>query len=308
MYKKEDTILASDVDFHRSLRISSLFTKIQEASVAHTTQLGFGRSATLDRGYLWVISRMRVVIHRLPVYDEDITILSWPTDMIRMIYPRCCRILSSATGEVLVESHALWALIDEKSRHALMPSVTGVLIPGILHEELSAYGIDPTDFVPAPGGAAHVRIPDIVNADVSAGSAARRTEIIDDAAFSSDGEESMPLPFIPEKSLTSLPYAGAHQKTFRFTDTDINGHVHNTHYLDAIEDLLPISWYQTHRLSDILICYEHEILPETTETLLCRLEEQQGDCALHVSGYSDPSFSSSDFTARLLYQPLADPS
>ena len=55
-----------DVSFNRKLRPSSLFSVMQEASIDHTEALGAGRAKTLDRGFLWVITRQKVEINRLP--------------------------------------------------------------------------------------------------------------------------------------------------------------------------------------------------------------------------------------------------
>ncbi|MBO6092046.1 MAG: hypothetical protein J6P40_00220, partial [Oscillospiraceae bacterium] len=61
-----------DVSFHRKLRPSCLFSLMQEASIDHTEQLDAGRDKTLDRGFLWVLTRQKVLINRLPEYDERV--------------------------------------------------------------------------------------------------------------------------------------------------------------------------------------------------------------------------------------------
>ena len=56
IYSIEYRILSSDTDANRRLRLSRLFTLLQEASIAHTTELGMGREKTLDRGLLWIVT------------------------------------------------------------------------------------------------------------------------------------------------------------------------------------------------------------------------------------------------------------
>lgn len=121
-------ILASDVDRSQRLRLSRLFTFLQEAAIAHTEALGMGRVKTLDKGYLWVVTIQQAKITRLPLYDEDVTLESLPGKMMHTFYPRYTRLLDK-NGAELVNAAALWMLMDEKSRTMLFPEKTGVEIP-----------------------------------------------------------------------------------------------------------------------------------------------------------------------------------
>lgn len=111
----------------RRLRLSRLFTLLQEASIAHTTELGMGREKTLDRGLLWIVTLQQARIHRLPVYDEEFRLLSWPGKTMHLFFPRHYR-LESAAGELLVEANALWALMDANTRRIIFPEEHGIRI------------------------------------------------------------------------------------------------------------------------------------------------------------------------------------
>lgn len=122
-------VLASDVDRFQRLRMSRLFALLQELSIAHTEELGFPRETTLDRGFLWVISRIHIRLVRPILYDEHVQLESWPEPMLHMIYPRGYRLLTHS-GEFLGEAAALWTLIDAKKRTIALPEQTQVQIPG----------------------------------------------------------------------------------------------------------------------------------------------------------------------------------
>lgn len=128
-YQFHYRILASDVDPKRRLRSSRLFGFFQEAAIAHTVTLGFGREKTLDRGLLWVLSLQEARIERLPEYDENIVLESLPGEIMHAFYPRYYRV-SLATGETLITASALWLLMDSTKRTMTFPEQTGVLIPG----------------------------------------------------------------------------------------------------------------------------------------------------------------------------------
>lgn len=116
LYRKDFRILAEHVTVSRELRSSVLLRFIQEASIAHTEALGTGRTKTLDRGLLWVILGEHVEVSRLPVYDEPVTLLSWPGPMEHILFPRYYELRNRDTEETLVRAAARWILIDQTSR------------------------------------------------------------------------------------------------------------------------------------------------------------------------------------------------
>lgn len=130
IYQIDYTVLSSDTDANRRLRLSRLFTMLQEASIAHTTALGMGREKTLDRGLLWIVTLQQAKISRMPEYDEKIRLKSWPGKMMHLLFPRYYRI-EDESGNALVEASALWALMDERTRRVVFPELYGVKIRGV---------------------------------------------------------------------------------------------------------------------------------------------------------------------------------
>ena len=130
MYRISYQILSSDTDANRRLRLSRLFTLLQEASIAHTTELGMGREKTLDRGLLWIVTLQQANIARLPVYDERIVLKSWAGKTMHLLFPRYYRI-EDEKGNALVEASALWALMDANTRRVVFPEQYGIRIRGV---------------------------------------------------------------------------------------------------------------------------------------------------------------------------------
>lgn len=127
-YEKKILIRSEQVDMTRRLRMSELFRIMEEASIAHTEELGCTRDRTLDRGLLWIITRQQAEIEELPAYDEEITVRSWQGDMMHVFFPRFYEI--ERAGKVIVRGQALWMLIDEESRQMIMPEDYDIFIPG----------------------------------------------------------------------------------------------------------------------------------------------------------------------------------
>ena len=129
MYEQKLLLGSEHVDLHRRMRTSVLFSLLQTVSIRHTEQLGMGRDKTLDKGLLWVVTRMHAEIARMPEYDETVVLRSWPGETMHLLFPRYYEI-ALESGEVLVRASAVWSLMDEKERTAVFPDEYGIVIEG----------------------------------------------------------------------------------------------------------------------------------------------------------------------------------
>ena len=134
VYSREMLLRSRDVDMFRRLRTSELFRLLQEASIAHTEELGMGRDKTLDRGLLWVLLLQRADIDRMPEYDERIVIKSWPGKTMHLLFPRYYSI-ETAAGEHLLSASAMWGLVDQNTRKMIFPEKYGVVVEGVVTGE-----------------------------------------------------------------------------------------------------------------------------------------------------------------------------
>lgn len=120
IYRREYRVSVSDVDPRRELRLSALFRLFQEAATEHAALLGAGTHATLDRGLLWVVTTQQAQMTRMPRYEEDIVLTSWPGKPTHAFFPRYYMVKTRA-GEPLVSGSALWVLMDAQSRKMILP-------------------------------------------------------------------------------------------------------------------------------------------------------------------------------------------
>ena len=140
IYRQDFRLLSSEVDMSRTIRLSTLFTRLQEVAIAHTIELGVTREKTLDLGLLWAVTQYNVRFHRLPEYDETVSLLSWPGKTMHLYFPRYFRLVDTK-GKVLLEASSLWVLIDEKTRGIVFPEAHDIYIKEIVTgNELSLPG------------------------------------------------------------------------------------------------------------------------------------------------------------------------
>jgi acyl-ACP thioesterase len=199
MYTVKRKLLSEDVGPDRKLKLSRLLSFAQELSIAHTTELGMGRHMTLDRDLLWVIGRQRYIFNRLPEYDEDTTLSSWPGMTLKALFPRYYEF--KVGDEVVIKGVAIWSLIKKKSRKVIFADKYGIIIP------MEKYG-------------GELPFPTRINA--------------------------------PKFKKTAL-------LTANWSNSDLNGHLNNTYYMDFIESLIPVNFLKKHSPKSLDIDYEKEI-------------------------------------------------
>lgn len=121
MYTMDYVIASSDVDFNQNLKLSSLLRIYQDIGMVHADMLGLGKDKMLDKGLIWIISRMSTVVTRMPKYTEKVIIETAPGTPMRVIMPRFYRVLDENRNE-LIRSVGLWSVVDYNTRSLVDPA------------------------------------------------------------------------------------------------------------------------------------------------------------------------------------------
>ncbi|MCR5514578.1 MAG: hypothetical protein K6F36_04000 [Bacilli bacterium] len=108
-------------------RLSHLLKIIQEIGARDIAAKGFGKAEIFDKGMRWVISRIATKVNRIPAYDEEIEIVTFPEPPKWFFLPRYTTVLDK-DGNVLLECETIWAVIDFKTRKPLLPNQFGLNI------------------------------------------------------------------------------------------------------------------------------------------------------------------------------------
>lgn len=111
MYSEKVFLTSNDVDDHYELKISALFRYLQQVSTNHAELIGLGKKDTVDKGMFWVITRMKVVIHKLPKMLETIIVSTHPGKTSIFMFPRFYEV-HNEKGELLIQASASWVLLD----------------------------------------------------------------------------------------------------------------------------------------------------------------------------------------------------
>ena len=103
-------------------------------------------------------------------------------------------------------------------------------------------------------------------------------------------------------SMTPREMPEFEERTVRYTDVDLNGHMNNCRYLDWVADLLPSAFHACHEIREFTLCYTSEC--RENEHLRLNWELSDGP-ALTVetvrTGDVPPGTNSRVFSAQLVF-------
>lgn len=119
-------IRASDVTPNGTASVLALATYFQEAAGRHAADLDVSMQNLLAEGKAWVLARLRMEVDRLPAWEDEIVIETWPSGLDRLYATREFIFRDQNEGE-LARGTSTWFVIDTERRRPQRP-------PSVLHD------------------------------------------------------------------------------------------------------------------------------------------------------------------------------
>jgi acyl-CoA thioesterase FadM len=116
LWSEHHLVSWDDTNLSGKLNLTGLNIMFQRAAVEHAEHLGFGYVEMSKENYSWVLIRINIQIHRLPVWREKVRLLTWPRSMQNLSAFREFELFSEQEDELLVTASSEWFLIDLDSR------------------------------------------------------------------------------------------------------------------------------------------------------------------------------------------------
>jgi len=148
LWKDKYTVKSYDVDQEKRITLMSLFNCFQESASHHAERCDFGYKSLREKGKFWVLSRLRIEIDRLLLWEEPFTVETWSKGAQGIFALRDFLVVDS--GKIAVaRASSGWLVIDNekrrpqrlnefsetmpflKDRHALEGSLERLKAPGI---------------------------------------------------------------------------------------------------------------------------------------------------------------------------------
>lgn len=119
IFRKSYHVEGSRTDFMRRLRPSALFDFYQDAATMAAEGLGFGHEGLVsEHGVVWVLTKLRTVIHKMPWAGDDITVETWHQESGKLTFDRDFYVYDHA-GTIVAAAASVWVLMDVATREVM---------------------------------------------------------------------------------------------------------------------------------------------------------------------------------------------
>lgn len=105
-----------DVDLSSTLKPASFLNYAQEAANIHADTIGVGYDSMQTTRKAWVLARMHVIFHKLPMWRERVNMQSWHKGASGFQFFRDFVMFNEEGSEKLVSATTSWLVIDIDTR------------------------------------------------------------------------------------------------------------------------------------------------------------------------------------------------
>ena len=104
-------IRSYEVDCHSRLSIVSVFNFMQEAASQHADALGVSIQQLLSENYTWLLSRLKIKMNTYPVWNDQLTVDTWPSGVQRLFALRDFE-LKNQNNHTVGAALSAWLVLD----------------------------------------------------------------------------------------------------------------------------------------------------------------------------------------------------
>ena len=130
LYQSPYRITYYDLDCRGKVKLSALLRMVHIAADVNAKSLGVGFDVLHPLGMTFVLQRFGIRINRMPMYDEEVAIRTWPSDISKGTFLRRGDMYDAA-GAKIMEWASMWLLFDINARKVLRPAALPVPLPTI---------------------------------------------------------------------------------------------------------------------------------------------------------------------------------
>ena len=114
IFSAEYEIKSYDIDFKQRLKLSTIFTFLQETAVKHVEGTPLGYNDLSDDSIFWVLTRIKIETNSFPKWNDKIKVNTWSKDANRMFAYRDFEIINGE--EIISLATSDWILVDLETR------------------------------------------------------------------------------------------------------------------------------------------------------------------------------------------------
>ncbi len=142
-------IASYQMDEKGNATLTSIAGFFQEMAGNHAGANGFGFNQMIKNGHIWVLTRLKIELHQIPVWGENIKVSTWVVNREKFFSRRDFQI-HNLNNELLVSATSGWMLLDFSTKRPKFVDGINMDIP--MHpEKLAIEGeltkIEPLDVI-----------------------------------------------------------------------------------------------------------------------------------------------------------------
>lgn len=124
IYSQDYKVNYYEIDGNRKATPSSIIQYIEDVSMGHSIQIGYGLDTLSKDNLCWIVNKWHVVMDRYPIWNEKITFDTWVCDYKRIFAKRDYR-LKDNKGNVIGRMTARWIFFDYEKRKpvSILPEI-----------------------------------------------------------------------------------------------------------------------------------------------------------------------------------------
>ena len=136
LYEGKTRITYYDLDLWGNIKLSALLRMVHIAADINANELGIGYQQLSAENMSFVLQRFGLSIMRMPAYNENVTVRTWPADISRGTFIRQGDMYDT-DGQKIMEWSSMWLLFDIAARKILRPSSLPVSIERVLDQSIT---------------------------------------------------------------------------------------------------------------------------------------------------------------------------
>ena len=109
------TVLSGQCDSLMRFKAEAVLMSFQDVASRHAMFLGIDDFSLLEKdNAMWVVSKTKVKVNKLPLWNDEVAIRTWPMGAEGVRCNRCYQIIRN--GEVMINAITEWVIIDATTR------------------------------------------------------------------------------------------------------------------------------------------------------------------------------------------------
>ncbi len=115
-------IFADDVDANKKVKINSILNFLQNTAWSHYNEFEKRYGTILPEKNMWAIIKIRLKMHKIPEWEDNIKVKTWATGIERLFTYRNFEILDEKNNVIGISTFK-WVILDVLKKRPVKPDV-----------------------------------------------------------------------------------------------------------------------------------------------------------------------------------------